>query len=115
MGARVPSPAYPAKDSEILYGDKELYARIAEVADGEVGKKLMERLEIPVRSGKAWVVKKGRYLLNLDFLCSPVWIRNSSLFRKTVRLSEKHMVISSLIAGSRYLSIYLFWGTALRI
>jgi hypothetical protein len=59
MAARVPDPAYPAKDSAVLYGDKELYARIGKVAEGKGGKRLVESFEIPIRSGKAWVVKKG--------------------------------------------------------
>jgi len=67
MGARVPDPAYPAKDSAVLYGDKELYAKIGKVAEGKGGKKLVESFEIPIRSGKAWVVKKGRLDLLLDF------------------------------------------------
>jgi hypothetical protein len=67
MAARVPDPAYPAKDSAVLYGDKELYARIGKVAEGKGGKDLVESFEIPIRSGKAWVVKKGRLVLLLDF------------------------------------------------
>jgi hypothetical protein len=59
MTTRVPEPAYPAKDSGVLYGDKELYARISKVAEQSGGKKLVESFEIPIRSGKAWVVEKG--------------------------------------------------------
>jgi uncharacterized protein len=61
MTARVPEPAYPAKNSAILYGDKELYTRIGKIAETEGGKELLEEFEIPIRSGKAWVVKKGIY------------------------------------------------------
>lgn len=59
MAPRVPHPAYPAKDNAILYGDKELYARIGRVADAEEGKELVESFEVPIRSGKAWIVRKG--------------------------------------------------------
>jgi hypothetical protein len=71
MTARVPDPAYPAKDSTVLYGDKELYARIGKVSEQNGGKKLVESFEIPIRSGKAWVVKKGGliFLLCLSVLC----------------------------------------------
>ena len=57
--SRVPNPAYPAKDSTVLYGDKEVYARLGKIAEGEGGKELVEEFEIPIRSAKAWVVKKG--------------------------------------------------------
>jgi uncharacterized protein len=66
MVPRVPDPAYPAKDSAVLYGDKELYARIGKVAAGKGAKELVESFEIPIRSGKAWVVKKSRFVLLLD-------------------------------------------------
>ena len=56
---RFPNPAYPAKDSKILYGDKELYARLADASKGEKGMRLVEDFEIPIRGGKAWIVKKG--------------------------------------------------------
>ena len=59
MASRVPSPAYPAKDSAILYGDKELYAKLEAIAQETTGKTLVEEFEVPIRSGKAWVVKKG--------------------------------------------------------
>jgi hypothetical protein len=58
MTARIPDPAY--RNDAVLYGDKELYARIGKVAEGGLyEKKLVEQFEIPIRSGKAWVVKKG--------------------------------------------------------
>jgi hypothetical protein len=58
MTARIPRPAYTA--NKVLYGDKELYARIGKVAEGGLNEKtLIEKFEIPIRSGKAWVVKKG--------------------------------------------------------
>jgi hypothetical protein len=57
MAARVPKPAYTA--SPILYGDKKLYAKLGEIAEQDGGKELVEKFEIPIRSGKAWVVKKG--------------------------------------------------------
>jgi hypothetical protein len=61
MTARIPNPAY--KNDAILYGDKELYARIGKVAEGGLDeKKLVEEFEIPIRSGKAWVVKKGMFV-----------------------------------------------------
>jgi hypothetical protein len=61
MTTRVPNPAYPAKDSVVLYGDKDLYARIGKVVGQDGGKELIEKFEIPIRSGKAWVVKKGNF------------------------------------------------------
>lgn len=68
MAARIPRPpAY--RNPEVLYGDKELYARIGKVAGEEGGKSLVENFEIPIRSGKAWVVKRGKrtstHLLNV--------------------------------------------------
>jgi hypothetical protein len=59
MTTQLPNPAYPAKDSAVLYGHKALYARIGKVAEQEDGKALIQKFEIPIRSGKAWVVKKG--------------------------------------------------------
>jgi len=63
MATRVPDPAYPAKDSAVLYGDKELYARLGKVFEHNGGKALVESFEIPIRSGKAWVVKKGGFVI----------------------------------------------------
>ena len=60
MTTRKPTPAY--QDTGVLYGDKELYARIGKIAEAEGGKTLIEDFEIPIRSGKAWVVKKGMFL-----------------------------------------------------
>ncbi|RDW66406.1 hypothetical protein BP6252_10041 [Coleophoma cylindrospora] len=59
---RIPTPAYPAEDAAILFGDQALYARVIEAAavENQAGKKLIEEFEIPIRSGKAWVVKKGQ-------------------------------------------------------
>lgn len=57
MATRIPTPAYTA--NSILYGDKQLYAKIGEIAEQDGGKELVEKFEIPIRSGKAWVVKKG--------------------------------------------------------
>ena len=59
MTNRVPNPAYPAKDNAVLYGDEDLYARIAKTAEQEGARRLVEEFEIPIRSGRAWVVKKG--------------------------------------------------------
>lgn len=56
---RVPQPAYPAKNSAVLYGDKELYARIRATATTEGSRQLVEKFEVPIRSGRAWAVKKG--------------------------------------------------------
>jgi hypothetical protein len=58
MATRVPKPAYPAKDSSALYGDRELYARLGKIAEGD-GKTVVQSFEIPIRSGKAWIVRKG--------------------------------------------------------
>ncbi|KAH6678636.1 hypothetical protein B0J14DRAFT_583161 [Halenospora varia] len=55
---RNPSPAYPPNAK--IYGDKELYAHIGKIATSEGGKELVEKFEVPIRSGKAWVVKKGQ-------------------------------------------------------
>lgn len=60
MATRVPTPAYQDKNG-LLSGDKELYARLGKVAESEEGKNLIEEFEIPIRSGKAWVVKKGTF------------------------------------------------------
>lgn len=60
MSSRNPEPAYPAKDSAVLYGDKDLYGRIQTAAASGKGLKLVETFEVPTRSGKAWSVKKGR-------------------------------------------------------
>lgn len=59
MSTRVPEPAYPARNAEALYGDKALYAKLGEIAGKDGGKALVEQFEIPIRSGKAWIVKKG--------------------------------------------------------
>ncbi|KAK2626808.1 hypothetical protein QTJ16_003983 [Diplocarpon rosae] len=61
MAGRIPNPpAYPATDNAVLYGEKELYARVGEIAEQDGGKNLIEKFEIPIRSGKAWVVNKGQ-------------------------------------------------------
>jgi len=82
MTTRVPNPAYPAKDSAILYGDKKLYARIGKIAEQDGGKNLIEKFEVPIRSGKAWVVKKGWSPVSFSFLnnlytCFRKWIMSS--------------------------------------
>lgn len=61
---RNPKPAYPARDSAVLYGDKELYTRIAATAEVKEQRKLVEKFEIPIRSAKAWIVKKGKQTLH---------------------------------------------------
>jgi hypothetical protein len=64
MATRIPTPAY--QDTGVLYGDKKLYARIGKIAESDAGKMLVEEFEIPIRSGKAWVVKKGKcYVLRM--------------------------------------------------
>jgi hypothetical protein len=55
-----PEPAYPAKDSKVLYGDKDLYARLGATAAEEGARVVVEDFEIPIRSGKAWIVPKGK-------------------------------------------------------
>lgn len=60
MATRNPEPAYPARNAEVLYGDKTLYAKLGDIAEKDGGKTLIEEFEIPIRSGKAWVVKKGK-------------------------------------------------------
>ena len=78
MVSKVPTPAYE-DTGNVLSGDKELYARIGQIAEEEAGKALIEEFDIPIRSGKAWVVKKGKYhnigsggirLLTVARLCS---------------------------------------------
>jgi hypothetical protein len=59
MSTRVPTPAYD--DTGTLYGDKELYERLGKIAEGDSGKNVIEDFEIPIRSGKAWIVKKGKF------------------------------------------------------
>lgn len=58
MATRVPNPAYPP--NALIYGDKDLYAKLGKIAEQEGGKELVEKFEIPIRSGKAWIVKKGQ-------------------------------------------------------
>jgi hypothetical protein len=58
---RNPAPAYPAKDNAVLFGDTALYARLGSLAASNEGKTLVEEFEIPIRSGRAWVVKKGSH------------------------------------------------------
>lgn len=70
MTTRNPKPAYPAKDSTILYGDKELYAKLGKIAEEDGAKELVEEFEIPIRSGKAWVVKKGRFFFTSLVFCA---------------------------------------------
>jgi hypothetical protein len=59
MTTRIPTPAYIANQK--IYGDKELYEKLGNIAesDSEGEKILVEKFEIPIRSGKAWVVKNG--------------------------------------------------------
>ncbi|TVY46348.1 Uncharacterized protein LOCC1_G003611, partial [Lachnellula occidentalis] len=55
-------PAYdenPA-NSAALYGDKTLYKKIGVLSEDAAQKTLVEEFEIPIRSGRAWVVKKGQ-------------------------------------------------------
>lgn len=61
MATKNPAPAYDEtpNNSFALYGDKELYAKIGKIAEDEDEKTVVESFEIPIRSGKAWVVKKG--------------------------------------------------------
>ena len=59
MATRNPTPAY--QDTGVLCGDRDLYARLGKIAEAEGGKKLVEELEIPIRSGKAWIVRKGSF------------------------------------------------------
>jgi hypothetical protein len=58
MAPHDPRPAY---DNPIVYGDIEIYARLGKIAEQEEGaaKALVKKFEIPIRSGKAWIVKKG--------------------------------------------------------
>ncbi|CAG8977898.1 hypothetical protein HYALB_00001775 [Hymenoscyphus albidus] len=66
-------PGYPASDSAALYGDPELYARLNALVEKSRGPRSesenatavgelvpVEKFEIPIRSGKAWVVRKGQ-------------------------------------------------------
>ncbi|KAL3420628.1 hypothetical protein PVAG01_07073 [Phlyctema vagabunda] len=61
---RVPEPAYPAKDTAVLYGDQGFYERISKAVEDEgkggAKKEVVEEFEIPIRSGRAWVVRKGQ-------------------------------------------------------
>jgi hypothetical protein len=68
MTTRVPNPAYPAKSSAVLYGDKVLYGKLGIIAEQDGGKQLIEEFEIPIRSGKAWVVEKGGSLEEVYFV-----------------------------------------------
>jgi hypothetical protein len=66
MTSSAPKPAYPAEDSSVLYGDTELYARLGKIAEGDSAKEVIEQFEIPIRDGKAWVVKKGGSLFPIS-------------------------------------------------
>jgi len=79
MATRVPDPAYPAKDSAVLYGDTELYTRLGKIAEQDGGKELTESFEIPIRSGKAWVVQKGGLSPRFPQSCS--WFCRRSLLK----------------------------------
>ena len=70
MTSKGPKAAYPAEDSSVLYGDQELYARLGKIAEQADGKRreVVERFEIPIRSGRAWVVKKGEYFFWVCFV-----------------------------------------------
>lgn len=59
MSSPNPAPAYPAKDNAVLFGDTALYKRLGAIAESKDHKTLIEEFEIPIRSGRAWVVKKG--------------------------------------------------------
>jgi hypothetical protein len=79
---RNPKPAYPAKDSAVLYGDKALYARIAATAEVKEQRKLVEKFEIPIRSGKAWIVRKGKRMFRLVEVKMDVEMRKFLLMQK---------------------------------
>lgn len=64
---RNPEPAYPAKDSRALYGDTELYARLGATAYAQGARQVIEDFEVPIRSGKAWIVPKGMCCISLAF------------------------------------------------
>lgn len=88
MATRVPEPAYPAKDSAALYGNRDLYGRIGATASQEGGRKLVEQFEVPIRSGKAWAVKKGKVLHNHD-VCNEVLLFTTFAGR-ILRLTTPH-------------------------
>jgi hypothetical protein len=75
MTSPLPNPS-PAYDSEVVYGNKTLYSRLNTLIEnyksGSDTESLVEveNFEIPIRSGKAWVVKKGTFPL-LKSLASP--------------------------------------------
>jgi hypothetical protein len=65
MPLKVPEAAY--KGGPAIFGDKKLYARLGKISeDTEGGKELIEKFEIPIRSGKAWVVKKGQKTFSFE-------------------------------------------------
>jgi len=61
MTTRNPTPSYDENpgNSAALYGDKALYREIGALSEDADRKTLVEGFEIPIRSGRAWVVKKG--------------------------------------------------------
>ena len=61
MAPRNPEPAYPARNRAAIYGDEALYEKIGKIAESKDGKSLVQNFEIPIRSGKAWVVNKGQF------------------------------------------------------
>ncbi|KAI4211634.1 MAG: hypothetical protein LQ351_005537 [Letrouitia transgressa] len=52
---RVPRPAYEPSKGSILHVDREFYGQIS----SSTAREAVQSFEIPVRSGKAWTVKKG--------------------------------------------------------
>ncbi|TVY22924.1 Uncharacterized protein LHYA1_G007473, partial [Lachnellula hyalina] len=62
MTTRNPTPSYDENpgNSAALYGDKALYREIGALSEDADRKTLVEGFEIPIRSGRAWVVKKGQ-------------------------------------------------------
>ena len=106
MTARVPNPAYPAKDGSALYGDKGLYARIENVAEQDGGKKLVEEFEIPIRSGKAWVVKKGEF--SRDCVIAGPGEETPHSFDKPPRLST----LADLLGRTAMQAFHASWATS---
>lgn len=70
---RNPEPAYPPHNRTAIYGDEELYKRLELLSSDPdpTVKTLLQDFEVPIRSGRAWVVKAGISTLLLSLFFHP--------------------------------------------
>ncbi len=55
MALRVPVPAYEASECSLMKPTRALYTKIAEPP-----RELVASLTVPIRAGRAWVVRQGQ-------------------------------------------------------